>query len=215
VLVEKPLAIDRPGLREVAAAAGDGLLLVGHNRRFAPLARELRERISGPVVVQIRVAAGPPAEGHWLEDPEQGGRVLGEISHFVDLAAYLCGGAPTSASGHSVGGSLAGLLRFADGSAATIAYGVGEPGSLPKERVEVLGASSAAVLDDFRRLEVFGAGARTIKGKRDKGHRGQLRAFVDAALGRAALPVSTEEQVGVANAALNLVSSETSLTTER
>jgi predicted dehydrogenase/threonine dehydrogenase-like Zn-dependent dehydrogenase len=205
VLVEKPLAIDRAGLAEVADAVGDGILLVGHNRRFAPLALELRRRVSGPLVVQIRVAASPAAEGHWLDDPEQGGRVLGEISHFVDLAAYLCGGAPTSASGRSVGGSLLGTLRFADGSAATIAYGVGESGRLAKERVEVLGASMTAILDDFQRLEIFGAGATTIKRKRDKGHREQLRAFIDAALGRAALPVSVDEQIRVAESALALV----------
>jgi predicted dehydrogenase/threonine dehydrogenase-like Zn-dependent dehydrogenase len=204
VLVEKPLAIDRAGLAEVEAAAGDGILLVGHNRRFAPLSVEAHERVRGPVIVQIRVAAGPLEPGHWLEDPEQGGRVLGEISHFVDLAAYLCGGAPVSATGHSIAGSLLGLLRFADGSAATIAYGVGESGRMPKEHVEVLGASSAAVLEDLQRLEIFGAGATTIKGKRDKGHRGQLRAFVDAALGKAPLPVTVEEQLAIAGAALEL-----------
>jgi predicted dehydrogenase/threonine dehydrogenase-like Zn-dependent dehydrogenase len=215
VLVEKPLAIDEAGLAEVAAAVGDGILLVGHNRRFAPLAQALRERVGGPRVVQIRVAAGPPAEGHWLEDPEHGGRVLGEISHFVDLAAYLCGGAPTSAAGGPVGESVLGMLRFADGSAATIAYGFGESGRLPKERVEVLGPSAAAVLDDFQRLEIFGAGATTIKGRRDKGHREQLRAFVDAALRRRSLPVSVEEQLAVAESALILASAVNSLTTGR
>jgi len=212
VLVEKPLAIDQAGLAEVTAAAGDGILLVGHNRRFAPLARALRERVGGPSVVQIRVASGPPPAGHWLEDPEQGGRVLGEISHFVDLAAYLCGGPPVETRGKPVGGSLLGLLRFADGSAATIAYGVGESGHLLKERVEVLGPSSAAVLDDFRRLDIYGAKTSTIKGKRDKGHREQLRAFVDAALGRAPLPVGVEEQLAVAKCALDLVFAADSLT---
>jgi predicted dehydrogenase/threonine dehydrogenase-like Zn-dependent dehydrogenase len=215
VLVEKPLAIDDVGLADVAAAPGGGILLVGHNRRFAPLARALRERVSGPVVVQIRVAAGPPQEGHWLEDPEQGGRVLGEISHFVDLAAYVCGGPPVEARGQSVGGSLLGFLRFANGSGASIAYGVGESGSLPKERIEVLGRSTAAVLDDFQRLEIFGAGATTIKGKRDKGHREQMRAFVDAALGRGPLPVPVDEQLAVAESTLRLASSVSSLTTGR
>src|SRR5205823_695971 len=148
--VEKPLAIDRAGLEDVRAAAAEsgGLLLVGHNRRFAPLAQKLKEAVRGPLLVQVRVAAGPLPAGHWLEDPEQGGRILGEISHFVDLAAFLCGGAPVEASGVPVDGSLLGTLRFADGSAATIAYGTGESGRLPKERVEVLGAHSSAVLDD-------------------------------------------------------------------
>ena len=100
VFVEKPLAIDREGLAEVAAAAEEsgGLLLVGHNRRFAPLARKLKEAVAGPLLIQIRVAAGPLAPGHWLDDPEQGGRVLGEISHFVDLATFLAGGPPVEAS---------------------------------------------------------------------------------------------------------------------
>jgi predicted dehydrogenase len=204
--VEKPLAIDRDGLAAVGTAVDDdSVLLVGHNRRFAPLARELRERVRGPLVLQIRVAAGPLAPGHWLEDPEQGGRVLGEISHFVDLASFLCGGPPTAAEGASVDGSLLATLRFADGSAATIAYGTGESGALPKERVEALGPHAAAVLDDFVRLEVHGADATTIKGRRDKGHAAQLRAFVEAALRRAPLPVSVDEQLAVAAAALTVV----------
>jgi predicted dehydrogenase len=216
VLVEKPLAIDRAGLLEVEAAAAEGgPLLVGHNRRFAPLAGELRSRITGPLVIQIRIAAGPLPAGHWLEDPEQGGRTLGEISHFVDLAAFLAGSEPAEVSSHTVAGSLLGTLRFQDGSVASIAYGTGESGQMPKERVEVLGPHASAVLDDFERLDVYGAGATTIKGKRDKGHRAELRAFVDAALGRAALPVSLDEQLAVAAAALELTGTPNSLTAER
>ncbi len=216
VFVEKPLAIDRAGLAEVAeAAASGGLLLVGHNRRFAPLVRTLQERVRPPVLVQIRVAAGKLPAGHWLEDPEQGGRVLGEISHFVDLAAFLCDGAPSEVSAHGVGGSLLGELRFPNGSAASIVYGVGESGSLPKERVEVFGSASAGVLDDFERLEIYGADAMRAKSKRDKGHRDQLQAFVAAALGRAEPPVPVEEQLAVAAAALDLVESANSVTTGR
>jgi hypothetical protein len=206
VFVEKPLAIDRAGLADVAdAAEAGGVLLVGHNRRFAPLARRLRDAVQGPVIIQIRIAAGVLPPGQWLEDPEQGGRVLGEISHFVDLAAFLAGAPPTTSTGHQVGGSLLATLTFPDGSAASIAYGTGDSGRLPKERVEVLGAHAAAVLDDFERLEIFGAGAATVKAKRDKGHRGQLHAFVEAALGRAALPVTIGQQLRVAGAALDLV----------
>jgi predicted dehydrogenase len=206
VFVEKPLAIDQAGLAEVAeAAAAGGLLLVGHNRRFAPLARRLHDALRGPLLIQIRVAAGTLSPGHWLEDPEHGGRVLGEISHFVDLAAFLAGARPVRVAAQLVDGSLLGSLRFADGSAASIAYGVGESGDLSKERIEVLGRTTAAVLDDFERLELHGAGAAREKGRRDKGHRHQLRAFVDAALGRAEPPVPIDEQLLVAAAALALV----------
>jgi predicted dehydrogenase/threonine dehydrogenase-like Zn-dependent dehydrogenase len=216
VFVEKPLAIDRAGLAEVAEAAASGaLLLVGHNRRFAPLARTLHERVAPPVLVQIRIAAGPLVAGHWLEDPEEGGRVLGEISHFVDLAAFLCGGSPSDLSAHGVGGSLLAQLRFPNGSAASLVYGVGESGGLPKERVEVFGSAAAGVLDDFERLEIYGAGAMRAKSKRDKGHRTELQAFVAAALGRAEAPVPAEEQLAVAEAALELVESANSVTTGR
>jgi predicted dehydrogenase/threonine dehydrogenase-like Zn-dependent dehydrogenase len=211
VFVEKPLAIDGAGLAEVAeAAAGGGLLLVGHNRRFAPLAQQLHERIRPPLLVQIRVAAGSLPPGHWLEDPEQGGRILGEISHFVDLATFLCGAPPAGVTAQNIDGSLLGMLRFANGSSATIAYGVGESGKLSKERVEALGISAAAVIDDFERLEIFGANATTTKSKRNKGHRNQLRAFVDAALGRAELNVPVEEQLLVSAASLALLDSAAS-----
>lgn len=210
VWVEKPLAIDWDGLAGVAAAAHGGLLLIGHNRRFAPLAVQVKSAVRGPLLIQIRVAAGPLASGHWLEDPREGGRVLGEISHFVDLAAFLAGGAPEVVSAVSVpagGGqeSLLGTLRFANGSAATIAYGVGRADGMPKERIEVLGAGGAAVLDDFRRLELHGPSTKVHKGRRDKGHRAAVGAFAAALRGERALPVSVEEQLLVAAASLALV----------
>lgn len=206
VFVEKPLAIDADGLGRVCeAAARGGVLLVGHNRRFAPLAQKLKDAVKGPLLVQIRVAAGALPPGHWLEDPEQGGRVLGEISHFVDLATFLANVPPASVSATSVGGSLLGTLRFPNGCAASIAYGVGESGRLPKERIEVFGPAGAAVLDDFQRLELHGAGERSEKSRRDKGHREQLRTFVAAARGEAPPPVPVEEQLAVAAAAIALV----------
>lgn len=211
VWVEKPLAIDAEGLRAVAAAAGGGLLLVGHNRRFAPLAVELKRALTAPLAIGIRVAAGPLAPGHWLEDPREGGRVLGEISHFVDLASFLAGAPPSSVTARSVpagaGESLVALLAFPDGSAATITYGVGTAGSLAKERIEVLGAQGAAVIDDFRRLELHGLRRSTTKGRRDKGHRAAIAAFAAAVRGERPLPVSVDEQLLVAAASLALVES--------
>jgi polar amino acid transport system substrate-binding protein len=205
VFVEKPLAIDRAGLERVAACAG--LLLVGHNRRFAPFAQELRDAVGPPVAIQIRVAAGPLPPGHWLEDPRQGGRVLGEISHFVDLASFLARDVPSAVDAATVAGSVTAVVRFANGSAATIVYGVGESGRLEKERVESFGPHVAGVLDDFRKLVLHGARERTAKGKRDKGHVEQLRSFVAAARGAEELPVSFGEQLAVAAASLALVES--------
>jgi predicted dehydrogenase/threonine dehydrogenase-like Zn-dependent dehydrogenase len=210
--VEKPLAVTWDGLAEVAAAAHGGLLLVGHNRRFAPLAVRMRNELGGPRLIQIRVAAGPLAEGHWVEDPQQGGRILGEISHFVDLASFLVGNAPesvwaTSVPAGSGDASLLAVLRFNDGSAATIAYGVGRAHGMPKERVEVLGPGGVAVLDDFRRLELYRGRRRVHKQRRDKGQRAAMAAFAAATRGDAPLPVSIEEQLLVAAASLAVMES--------
>src|SRR6266508_1883547 len=95
---EKPLALDERELDEVAAAwAQAGVpAMVGFNRRFAPPVRELREHLAGRSALQVvcRVFAGKISPDHWYFDERQGGRTLGEVCHFVDLAGYLIGCAP-------------------------------------------------------------------------------------------------------------------------
>ncbi|HET8892675.1 MAG TPA: bi-domain-containing oxidoreductase [Gaiellaceae bacterium] len=214
VYVEKPLALDREQLSEVAAAArgSDGVLLVGHNRRFAPLAARARTEVAAPCAIAIRVAVAVAPDAHWLSDARQGGQVLGEISHFVDLSAFLGRGAPErvyarfvpSADGWS---SMIAAVDLEGGSAATIVYSVGEARGIPKERVEVLGTRAAIVIDDFKAAVVHGSSTRRIRGKRDKGHRAALAAFVAAARGSKPLPVGLEEQLLVAEASLALLES--------
>ena len=194
VFVEKPLALDQAELDAVELAARDpraGTLTVGFNRRFAPLAIALRQALvgSGPVVVQCRVNAGRLPRAHWTHDPEVGGgRIVGEVCHFVDFAAFLCGPAPRLVSAVAVEGSsepredtIVATLSFPGGSVATIAYSALGDASLPKERIEVLGEAGAAVLDDFRTLELHRSGKRTKQGsRRDKGHAAEMAAFLTA-----------------------------------
>ena len=205
VLVEKPLAVDWEGLERVSAVPGG--LLVGHNRRFAPLAKRLAAQRRGPAVIQIRVASVRAPADHWLNDPEQGGQIVGELSHFVDLASFLAGGPPLEVDAALAGESLLAKLRFEGGSAASIAYAVCEAGRLPKERIELLDGDGAYVLDDFRRLELHGPRAEVIKGTRDKGHADELRAFVSAARGTEPFPVPFDDQLRVAAATLAVVDS--------
>jgi predicted dehydrogenase len=193
VFVEKPLAIDEVGLAEVERAAieSQGMLMVGFNRRFAPLARRLRDELCGrgPLIMTYRVNAGRLPRTHWTHDPQVGGgRIVGEVCHFVDFAAFLAGAAPSNVQAVAVGGSsepfedtLSATLRFRDGSVAVIVYSaLGDPG-LPKERIEVLGEVGAAVLDDFRELRVYRGGREErISGKRDKGHGAEIATFIAA-----------------------------------
>ncbi|HEV8694818.1 MAG TPA: Gfo/Idh/MocA family oxidoreductase, partial [Lysobacter sp.] len=72
VYVEKPLGLRMDELADVAeahAAAGDRQLMVGFNRRYAPLTLELQRHFAGvrsPKVVNIRVNAGFIAPEHWI-----------------------------------------------------------------------------------------------------------------------------------------------------
>ena len=95
VFVEKPLALTDEQLREVEdALSPDSVLMVGFNRRFAPLVERLEDELRGcdDLSISIRVNAGPLPPDHWLHDPEDGGgRLLGEGCHFVDLLATLAG----------------------------------------------------------------------------------------------------------------------------
>jgi predicted dehydrogenase/threonine dehydrogenase-like Zn-dependent dehydrogenase len=212
VFVEKPLALDDEELDRVAAAAhaADRVLVVGFNRRFAPLAVRMRDELSGrgPLVISYRVNAGRLPMSHWTHDPQMGGgRIVGEGCHFVDFATFLAGGAPTTACAVAVGGgsepredSAGATLTFPDGSIAHIVYSaLGDP-ALPKERVEVLGDAGAGVLDDFGTLTLYRAGREeAVSGKRDKGHAEEIEAFLAGCRdGRQPWPV--EDMVAVMRA---------------
>ena len=202
VFVEKPLAVTEDQLDLVEAALQpQSVLMVGFNRRFAPLVTRLGEALGGrtPEGILIRVNAGALPADHWLRDPEDGGgRLVGEGCHFVDLAIHLARSAPVSVSatgspppdGPVDGSDTFGItIRFDSGTTAQVLYtGAGDT-RLGKERIEVFGGGLSAVIDDFRRLELYAERRRTrVNGNRDKGHRAQVAAFVDAVAGRQAPP---------------------------
>ena len=108
VFVEKPLAIDAPGLAAVTAAhadAPDYQILVGFNRRFSPLAVKLAERMRGePLVMTYRVNAGAIPATHWTQDPATGGgRIVGEVCHFIDVMQFLTGSNPVEVTASAAG----------------------------------------------------------------------------------------------------------------
>ena len=202
VFVEKPLALSAAQLDEVEAALdGEGVLMVGFNRRFAPLVERMQVELAGVArkVLLARVNAGPLAADHWLHDPlDGGGRLIGEGCHFVDLLSHLAGAPAVGVHAFAAAqpdrplessDELVGTLRFGDGSVGTLVYaGTGDT-RMPKERLEAFGGGASIALEDFRRLEVFRAGKRTaVKGRQDKGHGAQIRRFVEAARGHAEAP---------------------------
>ena len=198
VWCEKPLALTLDELAAVENAwRGSGRqLAVGFNRRWSPAVLAAQRAFAGvaaPKLVVYRVAAGRVPEGHWYHDRRQGGRLLGEVCHFVDTAQALVG-APIEDVTALPGGGGPGVvhgddaalsLRFADGSLAVIAYGSADPAA-GKEWIEAQAGSHRVVIDDFRCAEADG---KTIwKGRPDKGHRACASAFHEAVAGGAAMP---------------------------
>jgi hypothetical protein len=202
VWCEKPLALTCAGIDEVEKAwRGSGRqLTLGFNRRWAPAvqaAQRVLAQVQTPKLVVYRIAAGPVPDGHWYLDRRQGGRLLGEVCHFVDLAQALVGADIEDAVGVLGGDASQGddgvvvALRFADGSVASITYG-STPPVTGKEHIEVLAGPHQVIIDDFRSAQING---RTVwKGRQDKGHRGHAAAFRQAVQGGPGLP--TEAMLG-------------------
>ena len=221
VFIEKPLCVTEEELRELVAlhrsnAAGSGapILTVGFNRRFAPLATRLRAEIAGirPLVLVYRVNAGSLPAGHWLEAPEEGGRIVGEACHFIDLAVFLVGALPVRVFAEAPAGSAEPavlVVHLADGSVLTLAYVTSGSRGLPKERLEVFGGGRAWVLDDWRVLRTFGEGwtRRVRRFTPAKGHREELTAFVAAARGGGPEPIPFEHLVSTTQATFSALES--------
>ena len=193
VLCEKPVALTGIELDEVEEAwrSSGCLLWVDFNRRYAPpiiVAGRHLSAAGSPVVITYRVNAGPIAPTHWYADRRQGGRMIGEVCHFVDTCAALTGASPVEAvavagpTGEAQDGSdLALALRFDDGSLASITYASGGHGSTAKERIEILGGDHTLVIDDFREVTVDGSSVWS--GSQYKGHTELVSAFARALKG--------------------------------
>ena len=209
VYVEKPLALNLDELQSVArvASGSPGLLTVGFNRRFAPLVIEAKRHFvnrSTPLLAHYRINAGAVPADHWVHDPvEGGGRILGEVCHFVDLLQFLVGAPPRSvfasrlpANGRHVlaDDNVLVALEFADGSRGSVLYSALGADSMPKEMLEVMGDGRSVRLDNFRTLDLYrGSRKSTRKSGGDKGHNGQFRSLVDSILQGGGPPIPLEE----------------------
>ena len=194
VFVEKPPALTMRELRVLRAArdAAERTLAVGFNRRYAPLASELRKHVvaaGAPIRLLYRVNAEPVTGEHWLDDLEEGGgRLVGEGCHFVDFACWVVGRLPAqvvcladSPPGRPLPATRSFNVSFIfpDGSTAALIYSDAGADGLGKEYVEAHAAGRSAVLDDFKSLTLLdGKRRRRSRSRtRDKGHRGEFVAL--------------------------------------
>ncbi len=147
--------------------------------------------------------AGPLPSDHWVHDPDQGGgRIIGEVCHFIDYLTFLIGTLPEQVLTQGIPGgqgeNVHVTARFPDGSVGTVDYLASGDKTFPKERVEAFGGGRVAVINDFRSLELVSGGkANRSKSSQDKGHRAIWQAFAAAIREGGPAPIPYPELVGV------------------
>jgi predicted dehydrogenase/threonine dehydrogenase-like Zn-dependent dehydrogenase len=222
IFIEKPLCVQREELHSIqdsyaeqAAQGSEPFLMVGFNRRFSPHTEKIREFFAGrrePMMVHIRVNAGYIPQDHWAQQAT-GGRIVGEVCHFVDWARSVVGkpirsvwatALPDGTRYHQ--DNLAVLLMFADGSVANLLYMANGDKSIQKELFEVFCEGSVARLNDFRLLELVRKGRKqTVKSAQDKGHRKELEQTVNAIRLGHPSPIPFDELCEVSEATFQIV----------
>jgi len=176
------------------------------------------DEIHEPLALHYRINAGAIPRDHWVQDSEQGGgRILGEVCHFVDFLAFLAGvpliEVQTRALanlGQYASDNIVIALQFANGSQGTISYLANGDRSYSKERLEIFGGGAVAVLEDFRRLELVRHGHKQVfrsRLRQDKGHRGEWQAFANAIQSGGEAPISLTDIVSTTLSTFRIVDS--------
>jgi len=228
VFCEKPLCVSENELGEIVSvyqrarsSAAKPILMVGYNRRFAPLAIRMRDFFRAtqePLMMHYRINAGFLPPSHWTQSPEQGGgRAIGEVCHFIDFLVWLSGERVTSVyatvlpnGGRYRDDNLAATLELEDGSIGTVTYVANGDKGFSKERIEVFGGGSVATLDDFRVLSTVHAGQHRIfrsRLRQDKGHSNEWAKFVNAICSGDPAPIEFNELVNVSQACFQMLES--------
>ncbi|MBV9573967.1 MAG: bi-domain-containing oxidoreductase [Acidobacteriales bacterium] len=230
IFCEKPLCLTEEELSEIVrhyceiAVPHRTLLMVGFNRRFAPMVQRLKAFTDGihePLALHYRVNAGYISPDHWTNDIEiGGGRILGEACHFVDLLTFLAASPIIEVRATTVrnpgqysGDNVILSLQFANGSSGTISYLSSGDRTASKERLEIFGGGAVAILDDFRYLELVRHGRKQISRSRfrqDKGHRDEWRAFTAAINSGGKSPIPFEDLISTTLATLKALDSRAS-----
>jgi predicted dehydrogenase/threonine dehydrogenase-like Zn-dependent dehydrogenase len=214
VFVEKPLALTRAETDEIEqgiASTGNDRLMVGFNRRFAPLLTAMRKDFgagAGTASARFLVNAGPVAADSWYRNTEaEGSRFLGEGGHFIDTLTWWADSLPEEV--YAVGGAdpedIQATFRFANGATGTIAYLTGGNARYPKETMDVTGGGRSARLDNFKSASVWAArGQSTTKarGGQDKGQSTEMAQFVEAVRTGGPMPISAAELLAVTRATI-------------
>jgi len=193
VYVEKPLAItaeELEGIKEAYSKSGK-YLFVGFNRRFSKPVIDIQkffETRSEPMFMNYRVNAGYIPKEHWVQDIDQGGRIIGEGCHFINTMQFLTNSKIKRVFAASIRTNNLKMIEqdtvnitieFADGSIGNLQYLANGDSSVPKEYLEVFSGGKTAIMNNFKSVEFYENGnVRKQKYNGGKGHKEEIEYFV-------------------------------------
>jgi polar amino acid transport system substrate-binding protein len=206
VFTEKPLCLNETELEEIKALyqKSNSVLMLGFNRRFAPhivKAKAFFDKLNGPLSITYRINAGTIAADHWVHYKNAGGgRIVGEVCHFIDLLTFITNSKIKSLSANvmydaaHLNDTLTINLQFHNGSIGSISYFSNGNKNIDKEYIEIFGAGQVIVVNDFKEMEIYGSSKKTDSlNKQDKGHKPEVNAFLTAIAQGKQCPISFEE----------------------
>ena len=217
VYVEKPICLTLDELCEIERLCAEKQrgVMIGFNRRFSPFAQKLKRRMgTGMMSMIYRINAGSIPADSWIQDMKVGGgRIIGEVCHFVDLMTFMCGSLPCKVSASALPDSqglndtVNILVEFQNGSTGVIAYYANGSKALPKEYFEVYSAGTTGIIYDFKKCEIYGKKCeKTTLPSQNKGQKQMMECFFKA-LVDGKLPISTDEIFSVSKATFAIVKS--------
>jgi polar amino acid transport system substrate-binding protein len=205
VFVEKPLCLIEDELNEIRDLQKDTntFVMVGFNRRFAPHIQKVKVMLhqNQPVAINYRINSGTIAPDHWVHNKNiGGGRIIGEVCHFIDLVSFISGSKITSISANdmvsvnNLRDTLIINLKMENGSIATISYFSNGSKELAKEYLEIFTNGQSIVINDFKTMTIYGKSTKTINlSNQDKGHKEEVSVFLDAIKKGKLCPISFDE----------------------
>jgi polar amino acid transport system substrate-binding protein len=195
VFVEKPLCLNYTQLDQIVEQLNHNSknqkitnLMVGYNRRFSPAAKFIKGlKLSSPISVTYRINAGYIPGESWIQDKEiGGGRIIGEVCHFVDFITYMTDSkvkkvyALSMKDVNNTNDTVSITLGYENGSIGTINYFANGDKALPKELIEIYCNGWTLSINDFKDIVLYRDG-KTIRKKalvQNKGQQGEMERFI-------------------------------------
>jgi predicted dehydrogenase/threonine dehydrogenase-like Zn-dependent dehydrogenase len=219
IFVEKPLCLYESEMEEIEVAQKKSgkALMIGFNRRFSPLSQEVKKKFGdGPMSMIYRINAGSIPADNWIQDLEiGGGRIVGEACHFIDYLTFMNGSLPVKVSASALpdpkglNDTVNIIIQFENGSTGVIAYYANGSKELTKEYIEIYSSGSTAIIEDFKRLTIYGKGRPTKKKlmNQNKGQKEMVEAYFDNLLKDGSSAIPQKEIFSVMHATFRVVHS--------